>query len=59
MDKPQTTNDNGDMKEMLTLAVGCFAREITGTDITDLARAHYQKAYDLASKMLDKYWKPS
>lgn len=61
MPKPesQTTNDNGDQKEMLTLAVGCFAQKLESKDITDVARAEYQKAFDLASKMLDTYWRPS
>jgi hypothetical protein len=51
-------NDDGNMKLMLTLAVGCFASKLQGP-ITEVAKAEYQKAFDLASKMLDKYWRPS
>ena len=54
-----SANDDGDMKAMLTLAVGCFAQKLNEPGISEVAKAHYTKAYDLASKMLDKYWRPS
>lgn len=55
---PQTINDSGYQKLMLTLAVGCFAEKLNSS-ITDVAKAEYQKAFDLASRILDTYWRSS
>lgn len=55
--KLMALTDIGDMKEMLTLAVGCFAEKLQDPEI-QVARPHFQNAFDLASKMLDTYWRP-
>lgn len=59
MTNPQTTPDSDDQKNMLTLAVGCFAEKINDRNVSQIAREHYQKSFDFASKMLDTYWRPS
>lgn len=59
IDKSQPTNDSDDQKNMLMLAVGCFAEKINDRNVSHIAREHYQKSFDFASKMLDIYWRTS
>ena len=46
-------NKDEELRNMLTLAVGSFAEKLTEGKLSDVARPHYQNAFDLASQMLD------
>ena len=43
-----------ELKDMLTLAVGCLAEKLVEGNLSDVARPHYERAFNKASAMLEE-----